>query len=155
MRSYVVKRRPQPMHSRRRRIICSSSEGRVSTTLSSVAEQYGQRMGRDPAAFLSPAFWICAKLSWRFGSKSTLQLDVYSGLALREICYEVVHWRSVISVAFEMPRGELSRDLTRLTCNIALFVQLQACLTAARVDVRWGPGAPDNSVEARQNEDRQ
>jgi hypothetical protein len=41
------------MHSRRRRIICSSSEGRVSTTLSSVAEQYGQRMEGTPGVSIT------------------------------------------------------------------------------------------------------
>jgi hypothetical protein len=47
----VVKRLPHPAHSRRRRTICSSSLGRVSTTLSSVAEQKGQRMVRNPGVF--------------------------------------------------------------------------------------------------------
>ncbi len=42
-RSYVVNRRPQARHSRRRRIAAPSSPARESTTLSSFSRQNGQR----------------------------------------------------------------------------------------------------------------
>src|SRR6266545_797651 len=41
IRSYVVKRRPQPRHSRRRRVACPSCASRESTTRSSRCAQYG------------------------------------------------------------------------------------------------------------------
>src|SRR5581483_11714696 len=51
-RSYVVKRCPHLRHSRRRRI--ASSDSRVSMTLLSSLEQYGQRMTNSTSTSPSP-----------------------------------------------------------------------------------------------------
>ena len=54
--SYEVKRRPQPKHSRRRRMESPSFASRESTTLSSIWAQNGHRIGISDSRFKIPDF---------------------------------------------------------------------------------------------------
>src|ERR1039457_3796030 len=92
------------MHSRRRLINCSSSDGRVSTTLSSVAEQKGQRM-----TMFQVAFYHQDSRTARRSSSATYQWTLKSNRKLRQL---FSFWRL-------QTRHTLMCDLRRRSGNAA------------------------------------